>query len=134
MAEQDIRRTRTCEKCKKTISLDDVRYYPKGHDVYMLVCEKCKEDLKNISKGDINKLKANPEYAFGKPKIPKILASVPRPEQQKAETTTKVSGDPSKVMYNCSRCKYDFKVDEYGLRSPKVQCPYCGKSDKTKKK
>ena len=131
---EDIRRTRTCERCKKAIPLDQVRYYPKGRDVYMLVCESCREDLKNISKGDLKNLNTRAEPALMKPKTPKILDSVPAPEQRTTLKTVASSSDGlQKTMYNCSRCDYNFKVDEYSLRSSKAQCPYCGKSDKTKR-
>ena len=135
MAEQDIRRTRTCERCKTTMSLDQVRYYPKSHDVYMIVCDKCRDELKKISRGDLGNLRTKSDPMLMKPKIPKILESIPSPTPKPAEKTPVSSTDDfSKVTYNCSRCDYDFKVDEYSLRTPKAQCPYCGKSDKTKRK
>ncbi|MDP3990185.1 MAG: hypothetical protein Q8Q01_03185 [archaeon] len=37
----DIRRVRTCEKCKTSVPLSRVRLMPKNKDASMLVCDEC---------------------------------------------------------------------------------------------
>jgi|SRR3989338_3216505 len=37
----DIRRVRTCEKCKTTVPLSRVRLMPKNKDTSILVCDDC---------------------------------------------------------------------------------------------
>lgn len=44
----DIRRVRTCEKCKKTVPLSEVRLMPKNKDMSMLVCGECCEELRTV--------------------------------------------------------------------------------------
>ncbi len=41
----DIHKTRTCERCKAVIPLDQVRLLPKDKDKSMLVCENCVKEV-----------------------------------------------------------------------------------------
>ena len=80
----DIRKTRTCEKCKAAIPLDQIRLYPKNKDTNILVCQPCSQELnKNI-----------------KEKSPSILSK------------TKPLPPPSYSTLSCSRCDYQFRIDE----------------------
>ncbi len=47
--ETDMRKTRTCEKCKAAVPLNQVRLYPKSADQNLMVCGKCCEELINRS-------------------------------------------------------------------------------------
>lgn len=47
---QDIRKIRTCEKCKNNVPLDKVRFYPKDKEKNILVCDACCEEMKNVIK------------------------------------------------------------------------------------
>ncbi|MEK6809780.1 MAG: hypothetical protein AABY40_03835 [Nanoarchaeota archaeon] len=102
----DIRKTRTCERCKGVVLLDQVRLYPKSDNKNFLVCMNCCEELKKASAGNIptTDLKA-------KNLIPSAL-----------------------VKYNCTRCNYNFRADNSraGL-TYNLQCPYCGKTDRLQK-
>ena len=42
----DIRRTRTCERCKATVPIDKVMLFAKDESKNILVCENCGEELK----------------------------------------------------------------------------------------
>lgn len=42
-----MRKTRTCEKCKAAVPLNQVRLYPKSADHNLMVCGKCCEELMN---------------------------------------------------------------------------------------
>jgi len=98
----DIRKTRTCERCKNVVLLDQVRLYPKGENKNFLVCTGCCEELKKASAGQL------PETKVAKVTVPS-----------------------SYVKYNCSRCNYVFKADssKAGLMY-NLNCPYCGKADR----
>ena len=43
----DIRKTRTCERCKTVVLLEKVRLMPKSNEQNMLLCDICCEDVKN---------------------------------------------------------------------------------------
>ena len=102
----DIRRVRTCERCKAVVPLERVRLYPreKGKDVNVLVCDTCCNELKQTVKQ-------------GPPKAP--IKNIP-PAQPK--------------LYRCNRCNYSFRVDQakVGLLH-RLACPYCGKDDRLEK-
>lgn len=42
----DIRRTRTCERCKATVPLSKVMLFSKDENKNIVVCDKCGEELK----------------------------------------------------------------------------------------
>lgn len=144
MDEQDIRRIRTCERCKSTVPLDGVRLYPKTHDQYMLVCERCCNELKGISKGKIPGAKERPPIikealkekmpfvqAQKKPEIQERPAIIPR-----TIPITRANDNPegdTKISYLCERCNYHFKVKESKIGMMQSGCPYCGKADKLKR-
>lgn len=100
----DIRRVRTCERCKAVVPLERVRLYPKGKDVNVLVCDTCCNELKQTVKQ-------------GPPKA--LIKNIP-PAQPK--------------LYRCNRCNYSFRVDQVkvGLLH-RLACPYCGKDDRLEK-
>jgi len=101
----DIRKTRTCERCKGVVLLDQVRLYPKSDNKNFLVCVNCCEELKKASAGQI------------------------------PVTDMKAKGPaPSLMKYNCTRCNYNFKADNSraGL-TYNLHCPYCGKMDRLQK-
>lgn len=100
----DIRKTRTCERCKTVVLLDQVRLYPKSDNKNFLVCVNCCEELKKASAGNIPT---------------DLKAKGPAPELMK---------------YNCTRCNYNFKADNSraGL-TYNLHCPYCGKVDRLQK-
>lgn len=102
----DIRKTRTCERCKGVVLLDQVRLYPKSDNKNFLVCVSCCEELKKASAGQI------PSTDF------------------KAKNTA----PSSFIKYNCTRCNYNFKADDSraGL-TYNLHCPYCGKIDRLQK-
>ena len=101
----DIRKTRTCERCKTVVLLDQVRLYPKSDNKNFLVYTNCCEELKKASAGQI-----------------------------KAEVKTRDLGPASFIKYNCTRCNYNFKADDSkaGL-TYNLHCPYCGKEDRLHK-
>lgn len=101
----DIRRVKTCEKCKTVVPLDKVRLFPKDANTSLLVCDACCETLKKQREGSI------PPAAS--------VRNMPN------EFTLKY----------CTRCKYSFRVDlsKVGLRQ-NLFCPYCGKDDRLTKK
>ncbi|HLD40405.1 MAG TPA: hypothetical protein VJB13_04660 [Candidatus Nanoarchaeia archaeon] len=102
----DIRKTRTCERCKAVVLLDQVRLYPKSDNKNFLVCTSCCEELKKASHGQI------PSTDF---KDKKMLPS-------------------ALIKYSCTRCSYNFKADDSkaGLMY-NLHCPYCGKADRLQK-
>lgn len=102
----DIRKTRTCERCKIVVLLDQVRLYPKSDNKNFLVCTNCCEELKKASAGQISA----------------------------AEIKTKALEPASFVKYSCTRCNYNFKADnsKAGL-TYNLHCPYCGKIDRLQK-
>ena len=102
----DIRKTRTCERCRTVTPLDKVRLFPKDKDINLLVCDKCCEELKEAAK---------PKTSI----INSRIAPLPHPEY---------------ASYRCMRCDYAFRVDraKAGI-THNLHCPYCGHSDRLKK-
>lgn len=100
----DIRKTKTCEKCKKVILIENVRLFPMGEH-NLVVCGDCCEELKKNIK-DKN------------PTMSSKVASLPIPEY---------------TVFLCTRCNYNFRVDKAkaGL-TYNLHCPYCGKPDRLK--
>jgi len=97
----DIRKTRTCEKCKSVITLDKVRLMPKDKENNWLVCDNCCKTLKE------NSVKTKPEH--------RIITN------QFQE----------KKILSCARCNYTFKIDTIKAGTiHRVFCPYCGRADK----
>lgn len=100
----DIRRVRTCERCKTVVPLEKVRLYPKGKEGNLVVCDVCCNELKQTVKQ-------------GPPKAPIKNISPAQPK-----------------IYRCNRCNYSFRVDlaKVGLLH-RLSCPYCGKDDRLEK-
>ena len=97
----DIRKTRTCEKCRAVVLLENVRLVPKNKETNLLVCENCCEELKKVAAKEL-------------PLESKIAPLLP----------------PELSKYMCRRCDYSFKVDlnKAGV-TYNLHCPYCGKND-----
>lgn len=101
----DIRKTKTCERCKNVVPLEQVRLYPKSEDQNLVLCESCCNEAKKQASG----------HVVGS-RVPKLAP---------AEI----------VMYKCTRCNYVFKADssKAGV-TYNLNCPYCGKNDRLEKK
>ncbi|MBI2669257.1 hypothetical protein HYX14_05430 [Candidatus Woesearchaeota archaeon] len=97
----DIRKTRTCERCKVVVPLPQVRLFPKDISTNILVCENCCEDLKRATKA---------------PALQSKVKNLPQAEYK---------------SFSCSRCDYDFRIDKAkaGI-THNIMCPYCGQSDR----
>ncbi len=101
----DIRKTRTCERCKNVVPLEQVRLYPKDESRNLLVCDNCCGELKKATAGEI------------------------------AASKLKVPEPASYTGYFCTRCNYQFRADrsKAGL-TYNLHCPYCGKADRLERK
>ncbi|MBI4983486.1 hypothetical protein HZC32_02480 [Candidatus Woesearchaeota archaeon] len=130
MVEMDIRRTRTCERCKNVVPLDKVRLVPKNNEVNLLVCDTCMEELKKVPL--TSRITNAQSRLYGEPprvRITNVAANPPKytwTSQRVAPLPT-----PEYAQYICTHCDYVFRVDRakagitYG-----VKCPYCGRPDK----
>ena len=151
----DIRKTRTCEKCKASVPLDKVKLYPRTKDQNWLLCEACCEQTKakvsqqivsNFPKkststitnnvitrmpGDLTKPFQPKESREEKPVLDqrkKIILNTGKPATAPALQTKNVN--EFKAM-SCTRCKYNFKIDPMRANVLyNVCCPYCGKDDR----
>ncbi len=150
----DIRKTRTCEKCKAVVPLDKVRLYPKNLETNQLVCESCCENLKagvrtdssgktkfvinsprtaalsNVSQGSITKIKVEPksEVFVGSPSSSKMKINH---KKNISDRTIGQLSSPDYSQYRCIRCNYFFKVDHSKIGvTTRMFCPYCGRADK----
>ena len=150
----DIRKTRTCEKCKTVVLLDKVRLYPKDSETNLLVCESCCESLKagirpdlpgknktiinsprasaltSVSQSSIAKMKAEPasEIYIGSQSSSKMKIDH---KKNISDRTISQLPSPDYSQYRCIRCNYFFKVDrsKVGITT-NMSCPYCGRADK----
>ena len=150
----DVRKTRTCEKCKAVVPLDKVRLYPKNLETNQLVCESCCENLKagirtdvlaknktvinsprssalsSVSQGSIAKMKVEPksEVFVGSPSSAKMKIDH---KKNISDRTIGQLSSPDYSQYRCIRCNYFFKVDhsKVGITT-RMCCPYCGRADK----
>ena len=105
--ELDIRRTRTCEKCRGVVPLDKVRLFPKSEDKSLLVCMDFLEVLKNVAppREPIRNTPHNPEF----------------PAEH--------------LSYFCTRCNYSFRVDKAKAGvTHNLLCPFCGKAERLVKR
>jgi DNA-directed RNA polymerase subunit RPC12/RpoP len=139
-----LSRSRTCERCGATVSLDQVKFYPKGIDGKILLCEKCSHQRESAMKDSLgyrSKMGQSSSITERVPVTSKIIPSE-KPASQRTKIFLKAAAQQpkpkadinAKSPYFCTRCNYKFPVDEYNIpRNGYVQCPYCGKSDKTKK-
>ncbi|MFH0701477.1 MAG: hypothetical protein V2A62_03495 [Candidatus Woesearchaeota archaeon] len=127
----DIRRTRTCERCRNVVPLEKVRLVPKNNEVNMLVCEACVEELKSAPQSKITN--AQSRYVADQSKS-KVMNMAPAAKQTKyAWTSQRVSAlpTPDYARYICTHCNYTFRLDRakagltYGAK-----CPYCSRTDK----
>lgn len=100
----DIRRTRTCDRCKSPTPLDKVRLIAKDKEQNLVLCEKCSTEFKQ---------KASPASLRSQ------IKPLPKPDMG---------------SYLCTRCKYKFRSDgaKEGVLF-RLHCPYCGKSDRLEK-
>ena len=129
----DMRRTRTCERCKTAVPLDQVRIVPKNNDVNLLVCDNCMTEIKRATPdgrimGAQSRIYA-PIDSF-KPKITNAPKDNPFKPSASSQRISPLPA-PDYAQYTCTKCNYVFKVDRskagitYG-----VKCPYCGRMDK----
>lgn len=51
----EVRRSRTCEKCKAAVPISEVRLFPRDGDRNWILCEACCDYLKNRSSADVRK-------------------------------------------------------------------------------
>jgi len=101
----DIRKFRTCENCRTSVPLDQVRIYPLTKDKTILMCEKCVAQLKQKSAGQ------------------GLKGHAPMVERSDF------------IQYHCRRCNYSFRADKFkaGVMY-RLHCPYCGRTDTLDKK
>jgi DNA-directed RNA polymerase subunit RPC12/RpoP len=130
----DIRRTRTCERCRNVVPLEKVRLVPKNNEVNMLVCDACVQELRNAPQSRITN--AQSRYVSSTPT--KVVNAAPPMTQKKYSWSSQRVGalpTPDYATYSCAHCNYTFRLDRakagltYGAK-----CPYCGRTDKIKLK
>jgi len=112
----DIRRTKTCERCKASVGFDQVKYMPTkgGPNGMMLVCAKCADEIKSGVQS----------------KVPSEAKKLDIQRQEKAAAPS-----DKKSSFFCGRCNYNFKIDESRIGiSFNLKCPYCGKPDRVSKR
>ncbi len=114
----DIRKTRTCEKCKNVVTLDKVRLYPKDKDKNWLLCDNCCNELKN----KMSTFSNAPSSLERKQVTNHVF--IDRKEER-------VDSKKDLAKKFCMRCNYSFRVDpeRVGILY-NLKCPYCGKDDK----
>ena len=132
----DIRKTRTCEKCKTVVPLDKVRLYPKSQDKNILLCENCCQSMKEVksnllegkSKAVVNTPRASPLTDLSQKSVPKMKFD---PKKNVSQRTIGSLPAPEYLRYRCTRCNYLFKVDNSKIGvTTNLHCPYCGKADR----
>lgn len=101
----DVRNSRTCERCKTVVPLDQVRLYPKNSEENLLLCGNCTKELEDMARA------------------------------KKLKSTTKPLPQADFAKYYCTRCSYAFRVDEslVGL-TVQLKCPYCGKGERLERR
>ncbi len=119
----DIRKTRTCERCKAVVPLEKVRLYPKDKEKSWILCEACCEEYKNRMNSHSN----FPSKIEKKPITNTVYLNRKEERVESDQRTLKKKF--------CSRCNYSFKVDpnKVGVLY-RLCCPYCGKDDKVSNK
>lgn len=142
MGDGNLLKSRTCERCGGQVPLDLVKYYPKGINERILLCEKCSQQRETVMKDKLGyRSKMGQSSIITEPRVmvtSKIIPGTKKPEQTLRTLPQQPKAQKNdleqKAQYFCSRCNYKFPVDEFRIpRNGFVQCPYCGKSDKTKK-
>ena len=121
----DIRKTRTCEKCKSVITLDKVRIMPKDKENNWLVCDNCCKTLKE------NIVKAQPQrhVITNQFEEKNILTKNNLKSQSPHQVITNKFEE--RKMLSCARCNYSFKIDAFKAGTThRVFCPYCGRADR----
>ena len=123
----DIRKTRTCERCKVQVPLANVRLFAQNESRNLLLCEACCDILK--------------QKGTAMPGENKVIRNVYQPRSVVDKTPPLSASKPefklesSKILnrpqMSCVRCDYQFALSEPrpGAISP-LSCPYCGKSDR----
>ncbi|HIH11197.1 TPA: hypothetical protein HA241_03340 [Candidatus Woesearchaeota archaeon] len=107
----DIRKTKTCERCKAVVPLERVRLYPKDENRNLVLCDNCCEEVKK--------------------------RALPSNQKNMSAKTAKVSLSSTSEYshYNCTRCNYNFRADKNKAGvTHNLCCPYCGKSDRLEKR
>ncbi|HLC51950.1 MAG TPA: hypothetical protein VJI98_01760 [Candidatus Nanoarchaeia archaeon] len=128
----DIRKTRTCERCKSQVPLANVRLYPQGENRNLLLCGECCDVLKNknINTSVERKVVRNIYQ-------PREAIKIQSPTKIQPPTATKILPNTdnkhilNRPQVSCVRCNYSFTISEpkSGVTS-RLSCPYCGKSDR----
>src|SRR3989344_9192722 len=125
-AKTDIRKTRTCERCKVQVPLANVRLFAQNEQRNLILCEPCCDILKK-KEGSI-------------PGERKVVRNVYQPRsllsQNHSKTpVSKIELDTPKILnrpqMSCARCDYAFTMSEPKSGNvSRLSCPYCGKSDR----
>ena len=90
-------------------------------DERKIICNRCRKfkpvsDIKYMPKGDSSKI---------------ALCSDCRQKSTVTERSpAKKQADSFKQNYYCTRCRYKFRFDPYGVTN--LKCPNCGESDKVR--
>ncbi len=100
----DIRKTRTCERCKNVVPLDQVRLYPKDENKNLLLCDPCCTEVKLKSSGNL----ATSVKGLAPSEFINYLCT-------RCNYRFKADKSRAGVTYN-------------------LNCPYCGKNDKLEKR
>jgi len=130
----DIRRTRTCERCRNVVPLEKVRLVPKNNELNMLVCDACVEEMRTSPLSKITNSQSR--YVAEQPKV-KVANSSSPTQAKYSWSSQKIAPlpTPDYGRYVCTHCNYVFRLDRvkagltYGAK-----CPYCGRSDKIRMK
>ena len=125
----DIRKTRTCEKCKTVVPLEKVRLYPRDAERNWLICDNCCVEMKTAAH---SKLSNMPKKIVKDPikNIAKPVGTMPLNKKVEVKVKAAAAADEMVEGMFCKRCRYSFKIntDRVGVFS-NLCCPYCGKDD-----
>jgi len=108
-----------CDRCRKSVSVSEIRYVPLGGDKLMTICTECK--AKGIAQKKSGKSGNNLQRTLQK------AAEIESPNQK----VRKADSQGPKTTYMCERCNYKFNFSQesgYNLK-----CAFCGRVDKLKK-
>lgn len=111
-----------CERCKKSVPTEMIRYMPRGLDSRIAVCPVCRDVLESQAmRGPFSVQKQQPQPIV-----------VPPPRQtsfpKSSSAAKKENRDAERKQYFCARCRYKFKFGP--MSTGALKCPYCGQSDK----
>lgn len=115
----DDNRTMICDKCRKIVPINEVKYVLKENDLSKeeslrwALCAACRET------------KSSNQVI--------IKTKLVKPSEIKEQTTQEKKAfvqleEPAKKVFLCARCNYKFKFNPIGISS--LRCPFCGKNDR----